>query len=201
MRWCRTGRAGVISSRCSARPTPAFRTTSRPHTRRWRPHRRRCWTRSTRNAWASRRAGSRRGAAFCRTARAASRPLAETGRRIAARSDRRNVRSFEPAATDARTATGAGRHRSRSADAVDAEARGGRERAPKAFQRFGAQRVRGVRAQVVLPVRVRGHRRPGLVGVRIRHGLSSRARRFSRRVSAPARERRAARCAGASPST
>ena len=60
------------SSRCCARPAPAFRTTSRPHTRRWRRAPARCSRRSTRNASASRRASARRRSGL-RVARVAAR--------------------------------------------------------------------------------------------------------------------------------
>ena len=59
VRWCRTGAPPALVG-CCGRLAPAFRTTSAQPTRRWPRVPARCWRRSTRNAWASRRASARR---------------------------------------------------------------------------------------------------------------------------------------------
>ena len=128
-----------------------------------------------------------RGYAAVRGARAPLRNVRRARRRIAARDDRRNVRAR--AAISKRAGDGARRY-DRTCRRRGTRVRVGRERAPKTFQRVGAQRVRRVSAKVVLPLCVRRHRGSGVVGGCIRNGLPSRARRFSRGVSASARERR-----------
>ncbi len=142
-------------------------------------------------------AGRERGRRARRRVRVVSRRTATTAavlERVAIDFDR--ARAFADAWEAARSHRRARRRARRCAAPVDADRRrrsgAGSERrgahagrrAQVLVQRVGAERVRRVRAQVVVPVRVRGGRGSRLVSVVLRHRVSCRARRLSRRPRA-----------------
>ena len=159
--------------------------------------------RAVRELSARARADARRAGADRARLRRRARVRAAVGsRRPAGRARRRAGRRAAPfAAARRRRCAGrqrAGWHRvrwNRARRAGRRRGRGAGAAAQALVQRLVAQRVRRVRAQMVLPLRLRGGRGPRLVGLVLRHRVSRRAgglphrARALRRRPAPTRRR------------